>query len=319
MLQLPESGRRYEWIEKMSGLKRGLLTVLVVLVVLCATAAGGGYIWLHDYSVKKVRSIADNYSGVVKTDFKDAFINPIDKSLYIDDVKLDFAIGSNLLINRIHISDVDFGHRIPRHLRIQASGVNVPVTFMNFGSAFSTLEQMGYKSLTFDLGADYIYEDQGNRLMLKRLELDGKDTAHLNLALGLEHIKLDKPGIGGLIGTRIYSGGLVFKDHSIAGRALDYMAKERSLPKEEYIEHISNRIQMLKQTAKSRGNGYAEEFYTSLQSLIMNPSGFSLKVDPQGAVPLLYMFMGRNFDELLDLYRVKLETGNDVTALRHKN
>lgn len=298
----------------MSGKKNFFLTALIVLIVLCSAAAGGGYIWLHDYSIKKVREIADQFSGIVKMDFKDAIINPFDKSLYIDGVNLNFAMGSSVSVKRIHISGLDHEHRIPRFMKFDAEKVSIPVSFMNFGSSFNYLEEIGYRSLDFDLGADYIYEDGTDRFVLKKLELDGKDLAQIRLGLGFDGLKLGKPGITGLVGMRVYNGGLIWRDHSFATRLIDFMAAKKSLTRKDYLDRLSEQIQLMKQSAISRGNGYAEEFYASLQTLLKNPSTFSLRVEPKESVPLIYLFMGRDFDEILNLYGVRLETGKDVAA-----
>lgn len=303
----------------MTGFKRVFFTVLLVLVVLSAAGAGGGYIWLHEYSVEKVREIADKYSSIVKIDFKDAMINPFDESIYIDGVNLDFAMGSAISVGRVHISGIDREHRIPRYMHFKAEKVSIPVTFMNFGSSFSSLEKMGYRALGFDLGADYIYEDQNNRFILKKLELDGKDLASLNIALGLEHVKLDKPGISGFIGTRIYSGGIIFKDHSLAERVLDFLAQEESLSRKDYTSRLVERVEFLKLKARERGYSYAEDFYGTFQNVLKNPSDFSLKISPEDATPLLYIFMGRDLDEIIDLYRIQLDKGKDVAVAQQDN
>ncbi len=296
----------------MAGAKGKFLTAVIIFAVLCSAAGAAGYVWVHDYSVKKVRKETSRFNDIVQVDFEDAMINPLDESLRIDGVKFKFAMGSTASARQVRIMEFDRKHRIPHFMHLEAEQVDVPVNFMNFGTLSSDLKKMGYERLTFDLAADYIYEDGTKRLVLRKLVLDGKDSAQVSIGLGVEDVKLGSPGIGGLVGVSVYNGGMVWRDHSFISRLLDCMAARKSMDREQYTRGILRKLQLQKQSAMSRGNGHAEEFYAGVQAFLEDPSTLSLRVEPQEAVPLLYIFMGRDLDEILSLYGVRVEAGDMV-------
>jgi len=47
-----------------------------------------------------------------------------------------------------------------------------------------------------------------------------------------------------------------------------------------------------------------------MKKFIKNPGELVFRVEPSEPVPLLYMFMGRNFEDLLNLFGVTVDAEN---------
>ncbi|WP_320172022.1 hypothetical protein [Maridesulfovibrio sp.] len=291
------------------GSGKTLWKLLAVLVVLSGLLAGG-YFFLEDFSAAKVREVAGRYSNVVRFDFERAIINPFDRTFHIWGVHCDFAVGSSLSADEIVIEKFDREHDVPLFFKGSVKNVSVPVDFMNFGSYASEIRKLGYESLNFDLEADYIYEDRTRRLSVKNLGFDGSDICRISAGFDLGDMKLQSPGLSGMIGVSMLDGGLVYHDHSLTGRVLELSASDEKLGIGEIKARLRERLQLRIQEARSLGNGYAENFYAGLQKFIDNPGKLVFRVDPEEPVPLLYLFMGRDFEELLGIYGVTVEAEN---------
>lgn len=282
---------------------------LIVFVILAGIIAGG-YYKLEDFSSAKVREFAERYDKWVRVDFDRAMINPFDQSLNVWGIKCDFAFGSTCSAGKIVIEDFDREHRIPQFFKGRIEDVSVPVDFMNFGSYASELRKAGYEKLNFDLEADYIYEVRTRRLSVKKISFDGDDTMRLSAGFDLGDMKLQNPGLSGLIGVSMLDGRLVVQDRSFTSRMIEFAAESENLGSDQFRNRFLEGLQLRMQEARSRGNGHAENFYGGLKEFIERPGKLMLRVDPVEPVPLLYIFMGRSFEELLDVYGVTVETEN---------
>ncbi|WP_432734763.1 hypothetical protein [Maridesulfovibrio sp. FT414] len=280
-----------------------LFTVLAVLLALAA----GGYYALEDFSASKVREFSSRYDNLVRFDFERALINPFDQSLYVWGLRCDFAVGARFTAGMAVVEKFDREHPIPRYLKGRVENISIPVDFMNFGTYASELRKMGYEELNFDLETDYIYEDRTRRLSVRKLCLDGPDSLRVSAGFDLGDMKLHRPGLSGLIGVSVLDAGLVLQDRSITRRLLDFTAAEDHIGVEELRRNLLDSLQLRMQESRSLGNGYAENFYAGLLKFIEKPGQLVLRASPGEPVPLLYMFMGRDFEELLNLYGVTVE------------
>ncbi len=280
--------------------------VFVVLAVLFGFAAGG-YYKLEEFSSAKVHEFADRYSKWGQLDFERALINPVDRSLSIWGVRCDFALGSSCTAEKVVVEKLDHEHKVPHFFKGRIEGVSFPVDFMNFGSYASELRKIGYEQLNFDLEAEYIYEDRTRRLSVKKISFDGADTMRFSAGFDLGDLKLQNPGLSGLIGVSMLDGGLVLQDKSLTGKVLNFSAASENLDSDEFRKRLLDGLQLRGQEARSLGNGHAENFYDGLKNFIETPGKLMLRVEPVEPVPLLYIFMGRDFEELLSLYGVTVE------------
>lgn len=292
----------------MGGGKTGLkifVTIAVLLGVVWAT-----YFKLEEFSAEKVRQFTDRYSQVVRVEFDRALINPFDRSLHVWGVHCEFSMGSSCSAAKVVVDKFDHENTIPRFFKGAAEGVSVPVDFMNFGTLARDFRKMGYDELNFDLSADYIYEDKARRLSVRKLSFEGPDSCQVSAGFVFGDIKLQRPGISGLIGVSVLDGGLVWQDRSLADRVLKLYADGENVELSVYREKVLNELQLKMQTAGSIGNGYAENFYAEMKKFIKNPGELVFRVEPSEPVPLLYMFMGRNFEDLLNLFGVTVDAEN---------
>ena len=292
----------------MGSAAKSFLKWFIFMLVLLAVMAGG-YFKLEAFSAQKVHEFTDKYSHLVRVEFDRALINPFDQSLNIWGIRCSFSMGSSFSADRIVIDKFDREHRFPLFFKGSIKGVSVPVDFMNFGSFAGEFRKMGYEELNFDLLADYIYEDETKRLTVKKLCFDGVDSIQVSTGFDLGDVKLINSGFNGLIGVSMLYGGMILVDKSLTEKFLDSAAAMENSDILAYRSKLMERLQLEMQEAKSLGNGFAENFYAEIIKFIAKPGKLVVRVEPSEPVPLLYMFMGRSFEELLQLYGVTVESG----------
>ncbi|SMF37503.1 hypothetical protein [Desulfovibrio gilichinskyi] len=280
-------------------LKAFTLTLAIIII-----AGVAGYFKLQDYSAQKVREVAARYSDIANIDFDRAMINPFDRSVKVWNVRCDFAVGGTCSAKVISVKKFDDSHRFPYFFEGEAQGVTVPVDFMNMGTLTRDFRKMGYDELSFDLSADYIYEDKAKQLSVHDLHFKGENFCELNIGFDLENVKLDRPGISGLIGVKVLDAGIIVHDDSLISRMIESSASSAKVSLDDYRKGVIEDLQLKMQKSRSTGNGYAENFYGELMKFIAKPEYFVLRFEPAKPVPLLYAFMGNSFENLLSLYGV---------------
>ncbi|HAS90566.1 MAG TPA: hypothetical protein DCS48_14890 [Desulfovibrio sp.] len=285
---------------------RFFLKLILVPALLIAIAAGG-YFKLEEFSAAKVHEALDRHSELVRVDFERALINPFDKSLHVWGLDFKFATGAGGTVSKLEVDSFDHRHNPPRFFRGCIQGVSVPVEFINLGTLARDFRKMGYESLDFDLFADYSYEDETKRLSVKSINFNGKDLCRVSAGFNLGDVRLQGTGISGFIGTSMLDGSLVWQDLSLTEKVVALSATSEGTDLERYRGRLLESLQLEMQEARSFGNGYAENFYAEFIKFIEKPESLVVRVEPSEPVPLLYMFMGRSFEDLLDLYGITVE------------
>ncbi|NDV28441.1 hypothetical protein [Desulfovibrio sp. JC010] len=288
----------------MSG--KSFLKLFLVLALLAAAAAGG-YFKLEEFSAAKVREAVARHDDLLQVDFERALINPLDESLHVWGLDCRFATGACCTVRKVEVESFDRKHSVPRFFRGRVQGVSIPVEFVNFGTLARDFRDLGYEKLDFDLFADYSYEDETKRLTVKSINFDGADLCRVSAGFSLGDVSLRGPGISGFIGTSMLDGSLVWQDLSLTEKLVALSAHVEGVPPDSYRKSLLESLQLDMQQARSLGNGYAENFYGELMKFIEKPERLVVRVEPTEPVPLLYMFMGRSFEELLDLYGITVE------------
>ncbi|WP_415714937.1 hypothetical protein [Maridesulfovibrio sp.] len=286
--------------------RKFFLKLFLVLALLTSVAAGG-YFKLEEFSSAKVREAVASQADWLQVDFERALINPFDKSLHVWGLDCRFASGARCSVRKLEVESFDREHKLPRFFRGRIQGVSIPVEFVNLGTLARDFRKMGYEKLDFDLFADYSYEDETKRLSVKSINFDGTDLCRVNAGFSLGDVSLRGPGISGFIGTSMLDGSLVWQDLSLVEKMVSFSAESEGLARSLYREKLLESLQLDMQQARSLGNGYAENFYAEFIKFIENPERLVVRVEPTEPVPLLYLFMGRSFEELLDLYGITVE------------
>jgi hypothetical protein len=280
-------------------------TLILTIVIIAGVA---GYYALQYYSAQKVREVAARYSDIADIDFDRAMINPFDRSIKVWNVRCDFAVGGTCSAKVLSVKKFDDKHWFPYFFEGEAHGVTVPVDFMNMGTLTRDFRKMGYNELLFDLSADYIYEDKAKRFSVRDLHFNGENFCELNIGFDLENVKLERPGISGLIGVKVLDGGIVLRDNSFISKMIESSASSAKVSLDDYRKGVLEDLQLKMQKSRSTGNGYAEDFYGELMKFIAKPEYFVLRVEPAKPVPLLYAFMGNSFEHLLSLYGITVSS-----------
>lgn len=280
------------------------LKIFTLILSILVIAGVAGYYKLQDYSAQKVRDVTSAYSNIVKIDFDRAMINPFDRSIKVWNVQCDFAVGGTCSAKFISVKKFDDKHLFPYFFDGVFKGVTLSADFMNMGVFARDFRKMGYDELSFDLSGDYIYDEKAKRLSVHKINFNGKNCCRFNVGFDLENIKLDRPGLNGLIGVKVLDAGVVLHDNSLISRMIDSAAFSAKVSSDDYRKGVLEDLQLKMQKSKSTGNGYAEDFYRELIKFIAKPEYFVLRVEPAKPVPLFYVFMGNSFENLLRLYGV---------------
>ncbi|WP_320006415.1 hypothetical protein [Maridesulfovibrio sp.] len=288
----------------MSG--KTFVKLFLVLALLIGVAAGGYFI-LEKFSAAKVHEALARHDDLLQINFDRALINPFDQSLHVWGLDCCFTTGARCTVRKLEVESLDRSHNPPRFFRGRVQGVSVPVEFINLGTLARDFKKMGYENLDFDLFADYSYEDEIKRLSVRSVAFDGKGLCRVSAEFSLGDMSFRGPGIGGFIGTSMLEGKAVWEDLSLVQKVMNLSAQSEGLEISAYRNRVLESMQLEMQQARSLGNGYAENFYAELLKFIEHPETLVVRVEPAEPVPLLYMFMGRSFEELLDLYGITVE------------
>ena len=283
------------------------LLSFVIFVAVCAAGVG----WFIENEVEKGLHQAVNETEGLKLAYADCSVNILDHTVALTDVRATLPSGHHFTAGNIRIHTFDQLNPLPYFAMATGSGLDIPVTYANFGNMAAPMQKMGIASIKGDVSLDYEYSPDTATLNVKELSLNDADLGHARLSGQVDQFDLIHPRLEQLIGVRIKEATLTFTNASLMDHLVADWAKKMRSSKDVTVARITKELAGLAKYADSQDNPQAENVLLGLKRFLTDPGTVTVTATPKEPVPVLYFFMGRDLMENMRLLDLKVETDSD--------
>ena len=91
-----------------------------------------------------------------------------------------------------------------------------------------------------------------------------------------------KAAAGNVTKTKVHELTIRYDDHSLAGRVLDFLAKQQGLARADYAKQISDALPFL--LIALNNPGFQEQVATAVSSFLQDPKSLTIEIAPDAPV-----------------------------------
>ncbi|BDQ34637.1 hypothetical protein [Pseudodesulfovibrio portus] len=283
------------------------LISFVIFVAVCAAGVG----WFIENEVEKGLNKAVAETKGLRLDYADCSVNILDHTVGLTDVRATLPSGHHFTAAKLLILAFDQLNPLPYYATATCSGLDIPVTYANFGSWAAPMQKMGISSVKGEASLDYTYSPDTATLTIKELSLHDDDLGRARLSGQIDQLDMVTPRLEQLIGVRIKAATLDFTNLSLMDHLIADWAKKMDSSTDVTVARIAAELGGLADYARAQDNAQAENVMLGLKRFVTDPGTMTVSATPEDPVPVLYFFMGRDLMENLRLLDMKIETDSD--------
>ncbi len=195
---------------------------------------------------------------------------------------------------------VDLGNVVdgaPNEGRLTVAGINVPGSVLKAaGQGSSTLTDLGYDSLSLNVGVAGSYDAAKSALTINGITLDGKDMGKLSISGtfgGVPREKLQNADqLHELAPTATLEVAEVrFDDAGLTNRALDMQAKQLGAKREDLAAMVPGFLPLAFSQVNITDEAFQSEVSAAVSAYLKDPKSITVKFAP--ATPVLLTEVGK--------------------------
>ena len=283
------------------------LISFVIFVAVCAAGVG----WFIESEVEKGLQKAVAETKGLRLDYADCSVNILDHTVGLTDVHATLPSGHHFTAGKILIRAFDQLNPLPYYATFDGTGLDIPVTYANFGNWAAPMQKMGIASVKGEASLDYAYSPDTATLTVKELSFSDADLGHARLSAQIDQLDMVTPRLEQLIGVRIKAAALDFTNQGLMDRLITDWANKMGSSRDVTVARIAAELGGLADYANAQDNDQAENVMLGLKRFMTDPGTMTVTATPEAPVPVLYFFMGRDLMENLRLMDMRIETDSD--------
>lgn len=283
--------------------------LLSFIIFLAVCAAGVG--WFIENEVEKGLSKAVADTEGLRLEYADCSVDILNHTVALTGVRAVLPSSHHFSADKILIESFDQFNPLPYFASGKGIGLDVPVTYANFGDLAAPMQRMGISSLKGEVSLDYEYSPDTATLTVKDLSLDDPDLGSVRLRGRIDQLDLVNPRLEQFIGVRIKDAALDFTDGNLMDLLITDWAERMDSSKDVTAARIAAELGGLAEFARSQDNERAANVMLGLKRFVSDPGAMTATAAPKEPVPVIYFFMGRDLMENLRLLGLEIKTDSD--------
>lgn len=281
-------------------------------LVIFAAVCYGGLVWfVHHEVAKGIDQAVAETPGLTLT-YSDLSVDIFDHTVTLDDVEADWLGGQSFLAEEVAILKYDQKHEVPYFIQAEARGAVVSATRANLGEYADLLRLIDVTALHGDLVFDYEFDPANKTLTLNALTVNDRTLGDLTLAGVLNNIDITNVRPEQMVGLKLGAADLTFTDRQLVERVLTVLGNPVHLGLDETRTQLGEEIRGMADYAKRRGNTGAADALHALRRFVRDSGTLTVSARPAEPAPLLYLFMGRDIYDNLQLLNLSASTSSNI-------
>jgi hypothetical protein len=189
-------------------------------------------------------------------------------------------------IDRFYVETGNVVDNVAQDSKGSVEGITIPSTLFPAGSSFKP-DAIGYDKLILDVSWDGTRDMAARTMTIRDFTLSIEDGGDLSIEGLIGEIPdahtLNDPGAAsGVTKTQVHNLTIRYDDKSLAGRVLDFLAKQQNLSRADYAKQISAALPFL--LAALNNQPFQEQVATALGGFLQDPKSLTIEIAPEAPV-----------------------------------
>lgn len=274
------------------------LFFLACFILLCY----GGLVWYVNTEVEKGLNNAVAQVDGLSLTYDDMWVDLGDQTVTITKPVTTLPSGEHFIANELIIYAFDERHNVPHFIKAQAKGLVVQA---------KDAQRLGLpvtEDLFGDMLLDYRYNPAGKVLTINTLSFDDAKFGNAIFSGTITELDLDAFRVEKLIGLHIKDMELEFTDRSFMEALFTQAGAQAAVSKGLARKQASRELQAFADFGDKQGKPEAAKAIRGLKEFVDNSGTVTIKATPAKPVPYIYLFMGRDIFDNINLLNLSIET-----------
>jgi hypothetical protein len=191
----------------------------------------------------------------------------------------------SISIAKLHVESSDVVDGIPQASKGSVEGIAIPPEI--FSEATFKPDAIGYGELVLDVSWDGSRDLAAKTATINDFTLSVHDGGDLSISgvlgdLPDPHALNDPNAASSVSKTKVHSLTVRYDDHSLAGRILDFLAKQQGLARADYAKQISDALPFL--LIALNNPAFQEQVATAVSGFLQDPKSITIEIAPDQPV-----------------------------------
>ena len=174
---------------------------------------------------------------------------------------------------------------VPQATKGTVEGITIPPEM--FAEAAFKPDAFGYEKIVLDVSWDGLRDLAAKTATINDFTLSIQDGGDLSIfgvfgELPDPRTLNDPAAAGNVTKTKVHELTIRYDDHSLAGRVLDFLAKQQGLARADYAKQISDALPFL--LIALNNPGFQEQVAAAVSSFLQDPKSLTIEIAPDAPV-----------------------------------
>lgn len=189
-------------------------------------------------------------------------------------------------IDRIYVEAGNVVDNVPQDSKGAVEGLTLPAAMFPPEGGF-TPQTIGYENLVLGVTWDGSRDPAAKTVTVRDFTLSIEDGGDLSIE-GLlgevpdAHTLNDPAAAQNVTKTKLHNLWIRYDDNSLAGRIMDYLAKQQNLSREEYAKQMSAALPFLLMALNNQA--FQDQVATALGGFLQDPQSLTIEIAPDAPV-----------------------------------
>ncbi len=192
----------------------------------------------------------------------------------------------DVTVDRIHVESGNVVNNVAQDSKGSVEGITLSAALFPPEAAFKPAS-IGYDNLVLDVSWDGSRDLAAKTMTIRDFTLSIEDGGDLSVEGVIGEVpdatSLNDPAAAQNVAkTQVHNLTIRYDDKSLAGRVLDFMAKQQNVSREDYAKQISAALPFLLMTLNNQA--FQDQVATAIGGFLQDPKSLTIDIEPQAPV-----------------------------------
>lgn len=274
-------------------------------LILLVIVGYGVLVWFVNSEVEKELTATIEEVDGLAVSYDDLWVEISDSTLVLTRPTVTLPTGEIFAADELTIHSFDPQNPIPHFVKAQAKGLVIQA---------KDAEKIGLpmdEDLRGDLLLDYGYTPGNKSLTLNTLSFDDTKFGRAELSGTVTELDLNAFRMEKLIGLRLGNAKLTFTDREFVNTLLGNYGTIAGASTDQVRQRVGRELGSFADIGDKKGKSEAAKTLRALKDFIEKSGTVTVRATPMEPVPYMYLFMGRDIYDNIELFGLSIERNSD--------